>query len=276
MTTSGSEELTIVIASKNRPADVRRALLSIECQTVAPAAVIVIDQSPQAYDLTGFAQVTHVHDTSISGLSVARNRAIDMLTTPRVLFIDDDVTLPPGAIAALQQAFDAHPDAIGFQCEDLEQHPVGRLHFVIDSLFEYRFFAKKRIKRGNDIEVTYLGGFGMAFRCSVFAHERFDEGLIGYSYGEDWDFSKRASRYGRLLVAQGAEVHHYWSPVNRGSAKANCRMRWINYKYFVEKYGVNQSRVGQLDYTWWKVGEAYRWLRAGLGLPSDRKAHLRP
>lgn len=271
------EPLAIIIASKNRPKDIIRALTSIVAQSVPAADVLVVDQSPVAYDLSAFPGVRHVHDTSISGLTVARNRGIDLIEAPRVLFLDDDVELPPGTIAALQAAFDAHPDAIGFQCDDLEIHDYGRLNDLLDAIFSHGFFTpRRRIRRGNDIEVTSLGGFAMAYRTSVFAHERFDEGLRGYSFGEDWDFSRRAARYGRLLVAPGAELHHYHSPANRSGARDMCRMRWANYHYFYQKWYTSPPAIERLNKEWWKVGETYRWLRAGLGFPSNRKAAKAP
>ncbi len=267
-----SQSLAIIIASKNRANDVSRALKSIALQSVPPDDVLVIDQSAVAYDLGGFA-VRHIHDPSIPGLTAARNRGIDLVDAPRVLFIDDDVELPPGMIAALHRAFDSHPNAVGFQCDDLEEHNYGRLNDLLDGLFSHGFFTPRRRKRhGTHTEVTSLGGFAMAYRAHVFAHERFDERLNGYSFGEDWDFSKRAARYGRLVVAPGAELHHYHSPANRSGSRDMCRMRWTNYHYFFNKWYASPPPLERLHKEWWKVGEAYRWLRAGLGLPSHRKA----
>jgi GT2 family glycosyltransferase len=267
-----SETLAIIIASKNRPDNIRLALASIALQTRQPDEIIVIDQSKDRYDLSDFKGVRHIHDVSIRGLTAARNRGIDETQAPRVLFIDDDVVLCEGTIAALQAAFDRYPDVIGFQCEDVEQHEVGRVFALFEMIFERGFFGKSTKRRNGLTEVSWLLGFGMAFRSRVFATERFDERLDGYSFGEDFDFSRRALRYGRLIVAPGAQVHHNWSPVNRSGVQAICRFRWANYRYFIRKHGVERSLSGRALVAWWKVGETYRWLRAGLGLPSDRKA----
>jgi GT2 family glycosyltransferase len=266
------QRLAIIIASKNRPRDIHRALASLGEQTVMADDVVVIDQSEKPYDLSVYPGVRHVHDRSITSLAAARNRGIALVNSPRVLFIDDDVKLRPSTLAALHQAFDNFPDAVGFQCEDLEKHETGRLNGLLESIFEHGFFSRRRKSRGNVVELTALGGFGMAYRSSVFERELFDEGLVGYSFGEDWDFSKRAARHGRLIVAPGADVHHYWSPVNRDNARAICRMRWTNYKYFFTKNVMKPSTVDLLQKRWWEVGETYRWLRQGLGFPSDAKA----
>jgi GT2 family glycosyltransferase len=264
--------IAVVIASKNRPQNIRAALASIEAQGYAPSEVIVVDQSDTKYALEEYADVRHIYDPALSGLTAARNRGISELHSDCVLFIDDDVALRPDTLSALESAFASYPDAVGFQCDDLEQHDEGRLTGLLNAAFELGFFSRSRQRRGNVIETTWLGGFAMAYRSSVFAFERFDEHLTGYSFGEDWDFSKRAARHGRLLVAQGAEVHHYHSPVNRAGNKSLCKMRWQNYRYFFVKHGAGKSFLSRVQLAWWSLGETYRWLRAGLGVPSDRKA----
>jgi GT2 family glycosyltransferase len=222
--------------------------------------------------LKSFPGVRHIYDPSIKSLTAARNRGIDLVDAQRILFVDDDVKLRPRTLAALHAAFDRYPDAVGFQCEDVEAHPSGRIDDLLEAIFRHGFFARYRRRRGDVIELSALGGFGMAYRASIFAHERFDERLIGYSFGEDWEFSKRAARYGRLIVAPGAELHHFASPVNRNGARAICRMRWVNYQYFFDKNVAHPSLLDRLQKQWWKVGETYSWLRQGLGLPSRRKA----
>jgi GT2 family glycosyltransferase len=267
-----STTLAVIIASKNRPDNIRTALASLASQTTPADEIIVVDQSDKPYAIANFAGVRHIYDRSINGLTAARNRGIDDNHCAYVLFIDDDVALRQGTIAALRAAFAAHPDAVGFQCDDVEVHADGRLSALLETVFERGFFAKRRIDRGGVIETTWLGGFAMAYRATVFANERFDEGLTGYCFGEDWDFSKRAARYGRLLVAKGAELHHYHSPVNRAGNQTLCRMRWLNYRYFFRKHGADRSYTGRILLMWWSLGESYRWLRAGLGIPSSKKA----
>jgi GT2 family glycosyltransferase len=270
-TVAAPESIAIIIASKNRPTNIRTALASIESGQFKPTDVVVVDQSDTAYDLSDFPAARHIYDPSIPGLTAARNRGVSEVDCERILFIDDDVALMPTTLGALQAAFSRCPDAVGFQCDDVETHDAGRLSALLDALFERGFFSKRRRKTPTGIEVSWLGGFAMAYRSSLFSTERFDERLSGYCFGEDWEFSLRASRYGRLLVAEGAELHHYHSPVNRAGARTLCKMRWINYQYFFRKHR-RQNLFDRLLLAWWKLGEAYRWWRAGLGLPSTLKA----
>jgi glycosyltransferase involved in cell wall biosynthesis len=136
-----SKPLAIVIASKNRPENIRLALSSVAAQTRPPDEIVVIDQSKEPYDLTQFPGVRHIQDVSIAGLTAARNRGIDAIRSPRVLFIDDDVVLRDDTISALQAAFDRYPDAIGFQCVDLEQHEVGHVFALFERVIETGFSA---------------------------------------------------------------------------------------------------------------------------------------
>ena len=134
-----SERLAIIIASKNRADDLRRALFSISEQEVLPDDVVVVDQSDEPYDLSSFQNVRHIYDPSIGSLTVARNRGIDVVNATRVLFVDDDVKLRPQTIAALHAAFDNFPEAVGFQCDDVEHHSSGRLNAVLEAVFQHGF-----------------------------------------------------------------------------------------------------------------------------------------
>ena len=49
-----------------------------------------------------------------AGLSHARNAALRLATGDLVIFIDDDVTVPPGWLAAYADGFSRHPDAAFF------------------------------------------------------------------------------------------------------------------------------------------------------------------
>lgn len=92
---------------------------------------------------------------------------------------------------------------------------------------------------------------------------------IGYSFGEDWEMmSVRASRYGTLQVAYGADgcVMHA-SPGTRHSTIALHRVRWKNYHYFFEKHSCDRSLAGRLVLRWWELSESYAWLRNEMGLP---------
>jgi GT2 family glycosyltransferase len=247
--------IAVIIATRGRPHDTEACLRSIEAQTEPPARIIVVDQTTPAYDLRAFPEVLHIHNTALSGLTAARNVGLDTIVladTDVVFFADDDIEMDPRALECVRLAFEANPDAIGVQCLDAIAHEEGRLT---------AFLRKGRI------EVPVLEGFGMSFRATLFATERFDERLRGYSFGEDWEFSHRARRYGVLLVAEGGIVHHHRSPLNRHNIQAHLRDRWTHYAYFYRKLDAAKDPQERALRAWWTIGETYKWLRHGMGLP---------
>ncbi len=259
--------ISVVIASKNRPQEIQRCLASLRISHAAPLQIIVIDQSATRYVLPQLDGLLHVYEPTLSGLAQARNIALAHNTAPAVLFIDDDVTLEADCLDKLADAFARDNDAIGFQCVDLEPHLEGRLTSSLSLLFEQGFFSKQPFSRDGKIALRWLGGFAMAFRAELFAQETFDESLHGYSFGEDWEFSQRARRYGILRNADGAFVHHYFSPTNRDGVRRMLEFRWKNYHYFFKKLEAKKDPLNYFWLLWWQIGESYKWLRQGMGLP---------
>lgn len=256
--------ISVVIASKDRAQDIVRCIEGLRASRAAPAQVIVVDQTTTRYTLPEIDGLIHLHDPTLSGLTEARNASISQLTAPSVLFIDDDVVLEPECLERLADAFARQPEAVGFQCLDLEPHDEGTLTALLSKLFERGFFSKQPFTHEN---LRWLGGFAMAFRTELLRKERFDESLRGYAFGEDWEFSHRARRYGALRNAEGAFVRHHFSTVNRDGTRRMLEYRWRNYHYFYRKLGADREVGNQFWRIWWEFGEAYKWMRQGMGLP---------
>jgi GT2 family glycosyltransferase len=270
--------VTVVIATKNRPSDFARLLASIHRQPTQPHRILVIDQSDEPYAIDSGAGIVHVHDTAIRGLTLARNRAIDMLDdAPYVLFLDDDAEFANDVLARLATAFERYPDAVGLQCE-VEQPETretartgglgARLWRRWEDVF-YRGFFDNRLgplKPGSD-RIDRVHGCAMAFRRELFEREAFDPLLVDYGYGEDWDFSRRAVRYGKLYLARGAHVIHHESTTNRYRQRRLLEQRWHNMLYFYDKYEAGRNPLDRLWRYWWMIGEALVWFKKGYGLP---------
>jgi GT2 family glycosyltransferase len=64
-------------------------------------------------------------------------------------------------------------------------------------------------------EVEHLMGCMMAFRKSIFTHISFSTFFEGYGLYEDFDFSVRASAYGKLITNTAARLAHYHAPLGR-------------------------------------------------------------
>ena len=107
----------------------------------------------------------------------------------------------------------------------------------------------------------------MAVRRYLYDYERFDESLIGYSLGEDWELSQRLRRYGLMILLPGPLVVHHKSRVNRNKFEQLQRDRWDNYLYFFDKLEARKFFMNRIWRVWWMLGESIRWARYGLGFP---------
>ena len=179
------------------------------------------------------------------------------------------------ALGAIVAAFAAHPDAIAIQPAIVNaagvDHTIGGTRY--ERLFARGFFDSHsvRLAPGGD-GLRRLSGSSMAFRRELFAHERFDETLTGYGYGEDWEFSKRAKRWGSLYLAPDARIRHDAAAENRLSSRGELETRWHNFRYIYRKLGRDATLADRLWYPWWIAGETLQWLRLGYGLPRSKRA----
>lgn len=256
--------LSVVVPTKNRPQEILHLLESVYAHSPQVEEVIVVDQSAAPYELPAYPRLTHLYRPELSGLTAARNAGIDASSGEVVLFMDDDCLFRNDVVAETLAVFDANPDAAGVQTRIADQQFVPRP--LSSRVFERGFFDV--YTAGPDDDLRRTAGAGCAFRRSVFAHERFDDhGLEGYCYGEDYDFSLRARRWGRLVYARGAVIEHRASPANRFDRLRSFQTRWKNLNYIYRKNRARTAPADRVWHLWWRFGETLRWLRFGLGLP---------
>ncbi len=278
MSIPAPDSLAIVIASKNRRDDLALALRSIREQRTQPDRIIVVDQSDVPYGLVEDDVLRYRHDRTIPGLTVARNAAIALNDCANVLFIDDDVEFVSDIVAHLRDTFRAFPDAVGLRCaisspqirHFVEKPGFGsRIWGAWQRVFWRGFFDNSTATVNDRGEVGFAPGCAMAFRAALFEKERFDPALVDYSYGEDWEFSKRARRHGRLYHVPGAVLVHHESTVNRYGQRRLLAQRWRNMLYFYDKLEHDRTPFDRFWRLWWILGETVVWLRKGYGLPSQ-------
>jgi len=265
--------VTIVVPTKNRPDEVARMLGSLRAQATQPLEVIVVDQSTPAYVLEPFPQLRHVNDPSIGGIAAARNRGIDLARGDVVFFVDDDVIFESDCVAEIARTFAARPSLIGAQCSirnPWTDAPLS-LYDVSARIFEHGFFDSRPKRRGRERIPRLIDGLASAYRRTLLARERFDEGLPGYSLGEDWDLTKRAARYGPLTILEAARVRHEHSPKNRHDAAAYAKLRRKNILYLYEKLNAGRDVRNRLCKAWWLLGENARALKWSRRSPQPRR-----
>src|SRR5712691_10901810 len=97
--------LSIVICTKDRPADLARAIASIRASgdTGRMAEIVVVEETDAPRDIPGVRYV-HLHREG-RGFGYARNAGVREATGEVILFIDDDCLAAQGWAEALCQPF---------------------------------------------------------------------------------------------------------------------------------------------------------------------------
>lgn len=104
--------ISIVIATKDRSAYVARALASLAGQVGAPSFEVIVVDNGSSDDTKAVVEAAAARETypvryafeAEPNRGKARNRGVAVAEGYLVLFIDDDVALPPGFIAAHEAA----------------------------------------------------------------------------------------------------------------------------------------------------------------------------
>src|ERR1700730_9477794 len=119
--------VSLLIATKNRADELGLAVRSVLQQSVLPAEIIILDQSPTdrgrevaqsvfasaPSDAAQGIALRYLRDPSVPGTAAARNRLLDLATGEVVLFIEDDSYLEPDFIEQMRDCYLDRPDIVG-------------------------------------------------------------------------------------------------------------------------------------------------------------------
>jgi GT2 family glycosyltransferase len=275
MGASAALSVTVIIPTKNRPVDLRRACESIWQQSAGAREVIIVDQSrdgesreaveTQYRDLPRKGQeppeLKYIRDASIPGLAPARNRAMEVATGDIWLFLDDDVILERDFLQQILAVYASCIEAVGVSGV-VTNYPrpagisrVWNTVFVRGPFFDDRqpvYWQAERLRNSGPIRVTRLGGGLMSFRAGAVRGRRFDENLLGVSDGEDADFCAHLGPQALLLIAPRARLVHNQSPAGREPGHWLARhARALTYLYHRNwRHGVKN----RLCYMWLNLG----------------------
>lgn len=157
-------KFSVVIATRNRAALLDGALSSLRAQTGAPAfEVVVIDNGSS--DATASVAAGHgarVVAVAEPNRAKARNAGIALATGEIVLFVDDDVVLPPGFVAAHARAHAAQPapHVVTGPIINVPAPDVHPLPTVLNA--SNAFFCTCNVSVGRDA-LDAVGGFDETF-----------------------------------------------------------------------------------------------------------------
>lgn len=252
----------LIVCTRNRPEDVRRLLASVGVGNRG-STILVVDSSDD--DTTRsvveeFMELSPIYERSAPGLTRQRMAGIALLDADVdiVHFVDDDVVLEPGYLAAIDSVFGSEPEVLGVggRITNLPEHNphLFRRVFLFDSTRGGAVLRSGVNVLPFDVpdrgRVSWLSGCSMSFRRTVFHDMSFDTRMDGYSLGEDVDFTFRVAQKGLLCIAGEARLAHLCSPTNR-AARHELARREIVHRYV----WVSEMRGHGVDLLsfWWSV-----------------------
>lgn len=220
--------LSIVVVSWNTRALTLRCLASLEATVRTPFELIVVDNASSDGSARAvrkaYAGAIVLETGANLGFGAGANRGIARARGPYVLLLNPDAIVEPGAIDALVDHLDAHPEAAAcgpriLSTDGRLQPSAHRFYSTGWSLVENRLVERWpwRYRRSpvltlfsHDVtrRVDWVSGACLMVRRAAFeAIGGFDETF--WMYGEEVDWQKRAARRGLQVhfVATARIVH---------------------------------------------------------------------
>lgn len=218
---------SIVVPTRNRPAYLEVALASIAPQAAeAGAEVVVVDDagiSPQVRALAERFGARYEPHPRPLGLNAARNTGVSRSSGELVIFVDDDVEVCAGWLAALLDAAREHPGIqvftgpIRVRLEGRPPRSCGREGPPITSL---------DLGPDDRDDAPYAWGANMAMRRAALERNGpFDVSLGGAGDEQEWQERLRAREDGRVLYVADAALEHRRAPAD-ARLRALARASW--------------------------------------------------
>jgi len=233
-----------VIPTKDRGETVIGAAAHLADQDLAPVAIVIVDASSppleapvELCDRLASKDIALVVARDLPSTAAQRNHGADLVETPLLLFMDDDIRLPPDYVSELiarwkVHGFDKLTGAVGgMDGVFVPQRPFDRLFRELFLLHVYdpraastsfRRSQKLRFTRSDrEVFIPASSTGAVLYRTDLVQKHRFSERFEGYVLGEDIDFSARLTRDGPILHVPDVRSMH-----TSGPAQAKSSQRW--------------------------------------------------
>lgn len=269
--------VTVVIATRDRPAMVREAIDAVRSQEQPGLlhTIVVHDQSVPDLGLSDgdpLRPVTVVTNERRPGLAGARNTGIELATTDLVAFCDDDDVWLPGRLSAQLAALREEPEAIMVTCGIRVEHD-GRSH---DRVLDSTRVDLPALLADRHTEL-HPSTFLMR-RGPLVAIGMVEEQVPG-GFGEDYELLLRCARLGPVVHVRQPLVRVRWgsqSYFTRRWETMAAGLTWLLEQYpDFDLVPRGSARLhGQVAFAHAALGhrrEAVRWARAAL-----RRHHHEP
>jgi GT2 family glycosyltransferase len=188
---------TVLLCSANRPDILNETVQGLFQQSVVSIKILISapDKASVPSNLKLDPRVEVITDAP-RGLCCQRNAGIAKVSTPCILFVDDDVELRSNYIAAMEALFDGDSTVIlstGQVIADGVTSDGGINREQARQLLSQ--FTSKPLKSHDE---AY--GCNMFVRTEIAKQRLFDDVLPLYGWLEDYDFSIRCRQLGRIVL----------------------------------------------------------------------------
>ncbi len=255
-------QIFFIVATKDRPDDLRKLLRSLAYQSVRPDGVIIVDGSDEPVEAVVAEFQTALPLNYIRhrppSASAQRNAGIRALPPAADFagFLDDDATLEAGALERMMAFWETAPADVGGAAFNMANHPDQGLAWLkrcplVKALGIYSGEPGRVTPSGwqtmigavkQTISVDWLPSGAVIWRAEILKTSHFDEFFTGYSYLEDLDFSFTIRRCWRLAVVADARYGHYPSLVHRVRQYVFGKTEVRNRLYFVTQHGLSYTK----------------------------------
>lgn len=269
------QNISIIIPTYNRAEDLKITLLKIKPFLNKLREVIIIDQSKneetkKLINSLNNKKIRYIY-SKIPSITIARNLGVKNThkQTKIISFIDDDVTLDKDYFKNILAVFNNNDSAKAvagfFVNENLSKR--GNFEIILRKLFFLDNPDKNRARIVSAYGNTYPGeldrvinsqwipGVNMCYKKEVFREQKFDENLLGYTIGEDIDFSHRLyKKYpNSVFITPYARLVHRASSVERTPTEKMAYINQVDHFYFFFK-NKSGSFLERVKFSWSLVG----------------------
>ena len=193
-------DITVVVPTRDRPADLRRCLARLAAQTAAVEIVVVDDGSNdvEAVTVAVAAIDAHLVRQSRRGPGAARNAGVRAARAPIVCFTDDDCEPAPGWAETLAEALRAGADVAAGDTEPGD----SANRYVVASQLVTNYVARHA-------SVPFAASNNLGSTARLLLELPFDEAYPDAA-GEDRDWCQRLAASGRRIERRpDATVAHH-------------------------------------------------------------------
>ena len=293
-------EFDIVIATKDRPAALRASIPSMVGQSRKPRAIIIVDSSVDhsatrdvVSETTKCCSAKIIVINSLPGLTRQRNIGLKQVTTPIVMFPDDDSILFPDTAESIMRVYERDTEKkVAAVCAAESPTPPSGILEVLLATYQMSMthrimqrigHTRARLERWafpdpfilcgramreiylepdwflseNAVVVEWMTGFRMSFRTEVIRRYGFDENFGGYALFEDVDASFNAMKSGLVVGARNAQIYHHRMPGGRGNERRLGVTQILNRAYVICKHSAPESnhRTWLIRYGQYKLAQ---------------------